>query len=357
MMRTIVFTLFVLCLCSISEGDASKPVGAYEALEFTGNFKIDGKLDEPGWRYLTPQKRFYAFGTSGRGPAPAVSPLKTAFYCGYTDDGLLLGIKCFDDNMSKLREHILSRDDGAMWRDDCVEIYFSSLPRRDLSFRKFIVNSLGTKYDGIAPSGGSLDDSWNDCEWQADTRKYADRWVLEMFFPWKSIGKKRRPQKIALGLCRFAWSSGTFQGNSWGPGMGFPFIERAGTICFGRSFLTEIKKTAAEFNHIFGASWYVESDTGIIKYTDKKTAIDDACQLFLDEKNTTSFLISLLKEVKLKKSLQNKIAAITLNKKQIGLFIKQNDYGGAKFIISKRLKEIKKINYETQIQLLLEKRN
>ena len=101
MRPTVISVLFILTLNLLAGNEISMPTGAYEAFRFIGDFKIDGKLDEPGWNQLAGQKRFYAFSTPGRGPAPAGPPLKTTFYCGYTDDGLLLGIELVKDRDTK----------------------------------------------------------------------------------------------------------------------------------------------------------------------------------------------------------------------------------------------------------------
>lgn len=357
---TLLLTIGILAVlnshANANDAIISMPTGAYEAYEFNGKFKIDGKLDEAGWKKLNENKRFYAFSTPGRGEAPQSPKIKTSFRCGFNKDGILLAITCFDKNMKTIREKIVTRDDGSLWTDDCVEIYIAPLPRKTLEFRKFIVNALGTRYDGVNPAGGAIDGTWNDNNWQVATAKLADRWVIELFFPWKTLGMKKAPDRgIALGLCRFAWGSGKFQGASWGPGMGFPFVERCGSVYFGRGFLSKIKEAAPELNHIYGPSWYIESNSGIIKYTDKKAAIDGEVLKFEKKKKDVEFLVGLLKNKKAANAFKEKLAKLAIDPKSAGKFKKNNDYAGMRADAYAKMRKLNKIYNEIRIRLLMGK--
>ena len=354
---TLLLAIGMLPVLTLHANDAiiSMPTGAYEAYEFDGKFKIDGKLDESGWQKLNENKRFYAFSTPGRGEAPQAPKIKTSFRCGFNKDGILLAITCFEKSMKTIKEKIVTRDDGSLWTDDCVEIYIATLPRKNMEFRKFIVNALGIRYDGVNPADGAIDGTWNDNNWKVATAKFADRWVMEIFFPWKTLGIRKAPERgIALGLCRFAWGSGKFQGSSWGPGMGFPYVERCGSVYFGRGFLSKIKEAAPELNHIYGPSWYIESDSGIIKYTDKKAAIDGEVQKFAKKKIDVEFLVGLLKNSTKAVAFKEKLAKLAIDPATVEKFKKNKDYAGMFADAYAKQRKLDDIKNEIRTHLLLE---
>lgn len=334
-------------------GDIGMPVGIHEAARFTGAWQIDGRLDEPGWRDLTPQTRFYAFSTPGTGPSPAGTDLETVFFCGYTDDGILLGIECLEKSMDRLRDNIRGRDDGSLWTDDCVEIYIAPLPRRDLGFHKFIVNSSGTVCDAVNRAEGSVDTTWNDAGWQAGTSKKADRWQLEAFFPWSSVGMSRRPESgIALGLCRFSYTTGSFRGASWGPGMGFPFIDKAGMVFFDRGFISRIGASADELTHIHGPSWYAETDGGIVSYVDKQAAIRSLGKDVRDAWAETAFLLGLLPASAARDGLSKTLDGLRPAEPGLAPRLQANDYAGALHAASKKIQELEALRETIKFELV-----
>ncbi len=288
----------------------SVPVAVYEAHRFEGEFTIDGRLEEPGWGAMTFERHFTAFGKAGSGPAPAPPPIVTAFACGFTDAGLLLGVRCLDDAMDRIRATITQADDGGLWTDDCVEVYFSPLPRRAIVFRKFIINALGTRFDGVQDANGTLDPTWNDSSWRSAVHRNQDRWTIELFFPWASLGFRSAPAGVALGLCRFSWSDGRFRGASWGPGMGHPFIWRAGAVYLGRGFVDRIRTAATELNRLRGPFWRIETDRGVIEYRDKTAELAAARDEVRRKTADVGFLLELVRDSAFRASIRKNMAAL-----------------------------------------------
>ncbi|NOY80888.1 MAG: hypothetical protein GXP31_07760 [Kiritimatiellaeota bacterium] len=334
----------------------SAPVGVYEAHRFEGRCTVDGKLDEPGWRTLTFDRRFAAFGRAGSGPAPAPPPIETAFACGFNDAGLFLGIRCSEPAMDRIRATITQADDGNLWTDDCVEIYFSSLPRRVIAFRKFIVNALGTRYDGIQNADGSLDPTWTDASWHSAVQRSSDGWTIEVFFAWGSLGFETRPEGVALGLCRFSWSGGKFRGASWGPGMGYPFIWRAGAVYLGAGFVDRIRAAAAELNRLRGPFWRIETDTGIIEYRDKTAALRALWEDVRRKEADVQFLVSLVRDAAFRVGIEKQMAALPPLPSPPGpaRAIDGVDSTGAFAAARARMAQFNALENQVRIRLLLE---
>ncbi len=74
-----------------------------------------------------------------------------------------------------------------IWFDDSVEIFLKPDQEPGAKFFQFIVNSLGTLWDGSRDGASHVDPKWNSSARLA-VAKEKGRWVVEMEIPWKDIG-------------------------------------------------------------------------------------------------------------------------------------------------------------------------
>lgn len=154
---------------------------------------IDGNLEEPAWRKVTPLTRFYRCLWNLR--AYPVED-RAEIFLGYYDDELYIGFKGYEPSTHNLRAATTGRDDRKITRDDCIEIFLD-------------VNHDHTTYFHImANSRGAIADQYNEglnrhgnLEWNGDiaaaTAMTDTTWIIEMRLPAHRLNSNRiRPGDI-----------------------------------------------------------------------------------------------------------------------------------------------------------------
>jgi hypothetical protein len=112
---------------------------------------IDGTLADPAW-LKSPKLTLHP--TSGfRG-----DPLATSARVLFDERFMYVAFECAEPDTG-LRTRITKRD-GNVWLDDCVELYISADPAS--GYKQIVVNPLGVLFDqNCAPQGGRGSRSWN----------------------------------------------------------------------------------------------------------------------------------------------------------------------------------------------------
>ena len=133
---------------------------------------FDGTLKDPVWKKAAKMKFVTVNGDSVKE--------KTETYLLYDKKNIYIGFRCYDSQMSKVRAKVTKRD-GHVWNDDSVELFIGpSGPRGDWAdYYHLGVSITGAKYDAQKENQG-----WNR-EWQAKTKRFADRWETEIILPFK----------------------------------------------------------------------------------------------------------------------------------------------------------------------------
>ena len=138
--------------------------------------KLDGVLSKQEWG---PAVKVGGFRVSGK---ENLASEQTVMHLLYDDTALYLGIKCAESRMGDLKAAVHVHD-GSVWHDDCVE-FFIDRNHDHGSYWHFIVNSVGTQYEGVG-----FDSTWT-AKWQAATSKTATAWYLEIAVPFASLGSE-----------------------------------------------------------------------------------------------------------------------------------------------------------------------
>ena len=140
--------------------------------------RIDGRLDEPLWAAAARADTFYQF--SNRHNAAVASDLRTQLLVGYTSEALFIGFRGFDAHPDSIvvGDH---GHDGAIWRDDMVELFIDANLDR-MNYVHTGVNSMGVVSDRyLVKSDRSVRDE--ERAWDADGEAAAhvgeDLWSLE----------------------------------------------------------------------------------------------------------------------------------------------------------------------------------
>ena len=97
---------------------------------------FDGKIEDT-WQGMAKTDKFLLKGKT----APAD---KTEAFLGFDDDNLYLAFRCYCDDTSKLKAVAQEDDSGAIWSDDCVEIFLDPTLSRS-RYLHLGLNSRGVK--------------------------------------------------------------------------------------------------------------------------------------------------------------------------------------------------------------------
>ncbi len=200
---------------------------AYPVQKITREPRLDGKLDDGCWKTLPKDKTFYKFGTLKAVPAP----FTTTMQIGYSKSGIHIGLWLDVEDMSQLVANITSRDDGNIWHDDSVELYFDRTATA-IGFRKFTINALGTQADLYRMDPANVSTAWSPMGWRVAVDIQKAGWAVELFFPWEDLGGPAQ----AGDLWRFAAirfeRRPTFTGSTWSLGAMYTAPERFGRLLF-----------------------------------------------------------------------------------------------------------------------------
>ena len=149
----------------------------------TGKIELDGFLNEPEWKMVSPAKDFIQ-----RDPIEgAPSTEKTEVYVIYDEDNLYIGAMLFDSNpdgilaYQKRRDQSLRTDDRFMW------ILDTFLDGRTGYF--FEVNPAGLMGDGLIISSESYwgtNKDWNGI-WDARVVIVPEGWSVEVVIPFRTL--------------------------------------------------------------------------------------------------------------------------------------------------------------------------
>ena len=111
----------------------------------------------------------------------------TWLYAGYDRRNLYLKFLCYEPNMDKIRATVTEHDQGTIWDDDCVELFFFTDPNKLEKGYHIIINTLGTIMDGIQTRPVAPDLSW-ESNVKCDIVKEETRWIVNVTLPFTSLG-------------------------------------------------------------------------------------------------------------------------------------------------------------------------
>ncbi len=140
----------------------------------------------------------------------------------------ILPSECKDDDTSQVRRNIRQRD-GAVWVDDCVEVFLSTTSDAK-TYYQFCVSASGAQYDAR-----DRDASW-DGYWLARTSIGKDAWYAELKIPYSTLGISSRTNLDGTwraNFCRDYWRHGGADAelSCWSPTFsGYHTPERFGLL-------------------------------------------------------------------------------------------------------------------------------
>lgn len=167
---------------------------------------LDGKLDEAVWEKANKITSFHFIRNTADSKIKPTQSTEAKFYI--TGDYLVIGMKCYEKNMSEASafSNIKERD-GAVWHDDCVEIRVAPGIERNASrylYYGFLFNQLGVCFDMCVDPDGGTENTWK--KWNSDAKAviYKDKeyWSIEVLIPLKDMNGALTAKKWRFQISR-----------------------------------------------------------------------------------------------------------------------------------------------------------
>lgn len=163
---------------------------AWTTEDITPNTFID-TLDTPLWNKA---KRAKFVNTDG-----SEADVSTMVYAIANPNGIAFAFVCFENQIEKLRMHTTKRDEGPVWDDDAIELFFA--PNDESIGFQYIVTAGENLWDGKWTGGprGRVQSEWNGNAFYK-AKRLQDRWTLQVFIPWSDL--ETSPDNLKLNLYR-----------------------------------------------------------------------------------------------------------------------------------------------------------
>lgn len=182
-MKKCLALLIILPLLSFSQLERK----TLEAVKINEPLKIDGTLDEVAWS-KAPVASYFVMFEPENGPA-APKDKKTEVKILYSDEGLYIGAKLYDNSPDSILRQLTPRDD---FNQNTDWFGFFINPYNDgLNDFNFWVTAAGVQADSRTTADGD-DFSWNAI-WESAISINNEGWICEIFIPYISL---RFPEKV-----------------------------------------------------------------------------------------------------------------------------------------------------------------
>ena len=142
--------------------------------------EIDGHLIDEPWHLAKPAGEFLQKEPKENVPHSQ----RTEFRVLFDDDGLYIGVWCFDTEADRLVALNMERD-GHMRFEDVVMITLDTFLDRRNGYQ-FSVNTNGARGDATISNNTSVSPEW-DGAWMAKSRRHVWGWSTEIAIPFKTI--------------------------------------------------------------------------------------------------------------------------------------------------------------------------
>ena len=175
-----IYLYFLLLTLSIVSFAQDKPV--IEITRANSKITLDGKLDEEAW--FTAQK---VSGFHKNFPIDSgLATHQTEVMMKYDLSGIYIGVVCFDENPKKSIIQSLKRD-FLLNNTDAFTVSIDPFGDLTNGF-SFSISPYNVQREGLISNGGSwgATTSW-DNKWFSETQILDDRWIAEIFIPFKTI--------------------------------------------------------------------------------------------------------------------------------------------------------------------------
>ena len=162
----------------------------------TSKINIDGILDDEAWKNTDVAKDFWLMFPTDTARANHQTEVRMT----YDDNFLYVSAICLKANDGKSATVESMKRDFSFRRNECFEIVIE--PFNDLT-NGFIfgVNAAGAQSEGLIAEGQVQNLNW-DNKWISETKYLADRWIVEMAIPFKTLRYKKNIAQWGINFIR-----------------------------------------------------------------------------------------------------------------------------------------------------------
>jgi len=156
-------------------------IKSLSAKRTTASFKIDGVLEEAGWKEVIPATQFVEWRPNFGAIEDSTS--RTEIYLLYDNNSIYIGGYCHELSKDSVSKELIGRD--AIGVNDYVGVIFDTYLDKINGFG-FYVTPLGEQFDAKYSNTAGEDGSWN-AVWDSQSKLVADGWTFEMRIPYSAI--------------------------------------------------------------------------------------------------------------------------------------------------------------------------
>jgi hypothetical protein len=152
--------------------------------------ELTGRMDDPAWAKAQPSSRFLDMKD---GSAAAV---ETSVRCLVSKKHLLVGIRCVEPQMDKLKTSVTRHGDANTWNDDSVEVFVDA-GMTEARYLHVMVSAAGFACGAWMPGGG------HGPEIKVAASRNAESWTVELAIPLSAFPvKPGKDRDWGLHVCR-----------------------------------------------------------------------------------------------------------------------------------------------------------
>ncbi|MEY2921952.1 MAG: hypothetical protein RL108_574, partial [Bacteroidota bacterium] len=171
--------LFIALISSL--GYSQAPKKTLHTQFCNEKINVDGKLTEAIWAKADIAKDFLMINPDNGKPEP--KERRTEVKVVYDNDAIYIGATLYDNEPSKIRKELASRDSDAS--ADIFGVFINGYNDSQQEAR-FAVSAAGVQTDAMYTSNGNQDLSWNAI-WDSHVEITNYGWVVEMKIPYAAL--------------------------------------------------------------------------------------------------------------------------------------------------------------------------
>ena len=201
-------TLVYVPMCLSAQSQKVNARFEYHIQKIAGEIAIDGIDNDEAWKTCEVAKDFYMVLPMDTSMAKVPTEVRMT----YDQKNIYLQAVCYHSTDTKYTVESLKRD-FTFGKNDNFLLFIDTFDDQTNGF-SFGLSAAGAQWDGIMYEGGKVDLSW-DNKWTSAVGGYADRYVLEMAIPFKTIRYKKGIMKWGMNFSRQDLK--TTEKSSWTP--------------------------------------------------------------------------------------------------------------------------------------------
>lgn len=173
---------------------------------------VDGDLSEAVWQQASPAKSFWQHWPTDKDLAARQTEVRTAF----DENFLYISATCYDSTASATPYIIQTlKRDQRFWDSDGFTVVLDPVSQATNGFL-FGVSPMNVQAEGLSTGGEEVSWDW-DNKWLSATKRYADRWTVEMAIPFRTLRYDATNTSWAINFIRADLKANQYHTWTWIP--------------------------------------------------------------------------------------------------------------------------------------------